>query len=71
MMTNTHIPSSSLLKAADVAKMLSISQRTLWRLVSAGKFAHPIHVGGSTRWRRVDIEEWINDGCPPPTSDQQ
>ena len=52
-----------LLKASDVANTASISIRTLWRLVSAGKFPAPIRIGGSTRWRAADLERWIEGGC--------
>ena len=52
-----------LLKAPEVAKIVSISTRTLWRLVSARKFPEPIRIGGSTRWRAKDVERWIEDGC--------
>jgi len=53
-----------LLKADEVAHLLSISSRTLWRLVRAGEFPSPIYVGGSTRWRLTDIENWVDDGRP-------
>lgn len=52
-----------LIRAADAARMVSISTRTLWRLVSANQFPAPVRVGGSTRWRRADVERWIADGC--------
>lgn len=45
-----------LVTAEDVAGLLDISTRTLWRLVSAGKIVPPLKLGGSTRWRRADIE---------------
>jgi prophage regulatory protein len=54
-----------LIKAKVVAALLSVSERTLWRMVSAGEIISPIRFGGNTRWRRVAIDEWIEDGCPP------
>lgn len=60
-----------LLKADEVAQMLSISTRTLWRLVSVKKFPAPVRVGGSTRWRAADVEAWIGGGCSDGTNDQQ
>lgn len=56
-----------LLKAAEAAWMASISTRTLWRLVSAGKFPQPARIGGSTRWIREEIVAWIRSGCQPPS----
>ena len=56
---------SLLLTADEVAAMLGVSERTLWRLLSAGKAAQ----AGSFRtqhplacWR--EVKEWIERGCP-------
>lgn len=54
-----------LLTAQHVAKMLQISPRTLWRLLSAGKLIRPVKLGHSVRWRRDELMRWIADGCPP------
>ncbi len=53
-----------LVTADEVAGMLDVSTRTLWRLVSARKIVPPLKLGGSTRWRRADIEAWVASGCP-------
>jgi hypothetical protein len=31
---------------------------------AAGKVPDCVKVGGSTRWRRADLEEWVAFGCP-------
>ncbi|MGO9597026.1 MAG: helix-turn-helix transcriptional regulator [Isosphaeraceae bacterium] len=54
----------TLLNAEEVAAMLGVSERTLWRLLSAGRVPKPVRFGRSTRWRLADVEEWINRGCP-------
>jgi excisionase family DNA binding protein len=54
----------ALLNADEVAAMLGISERTLWRLLSAGKVPEPVRFGRSTRWRLADVKEWIEEGCP-------
>jgi predicted DNA-binding transcriptional regulator AlpA len=46
--------------------MIGISTCTLWRLLSAGKLPTPVRIGGSTRWRRDEVREWIRNGCPTP-----
>ena len=49
-----------LLKAEEVADMLAISTRSLYRLVSApGKFPKPVKLGGSTRWREAEVVAWV------------
>ncbi|MEX0702386.1 MAG: helix-turn-helix domain-containing protein [Planctomycetales bacterium] len=48
----------------DLAKMLKVSERTLWRLLSGGKIPEPVRIGGSTRWRLAEVQEWVAGGCP-------
>jgi excisionase family DNA binding protein len=55
---------TTLLSAEEVAAMLGVSERTLWRLLSAGKFPEPVRFGRSTRWRPADVKDWIDRGCP-------
>lgn len=45
-----------LLTAKDVAAQLSLGVSTIWRQVKRGNLPAPIRIGGSTRWRRADIE---------------
>lgn len=59
------------LSAKEVASMLAISLRTLWRLLSARKFPKPIRIGGSPRWRKSVLMSWIDAGCPPLTDGGQ
>ena len=47
---------STLLRATDVAELLSMNVSTVWRNVRAGKLPAPIKVCGSTWWRRSVIE---------------
>jgi len=57
-----------LMSAGQVAEMLNISTRTLWRLKSAGKLPAPIRIGKCVRWRREDLNTWIEEGCQIPIS---
>jgi excisionase family DNA binding protein len=50
--------------AQDVAKLLKVSMRTLWRLRSAGRLPSPIKIGAAVRWRLEDLKTWIAAGCP-------
>ncbi|MFM7318335.1 MAG: helix-turn-helix transcriptional regulator [Isosphaeraceae bacterium] len=52
-----------LMSAEELAEMLRISERTLWRLLSAGQIPKPVRIGRSTRWRANEIREWIDSGC--------
>lgn len=60
-----------LLSAADAARALSIGERTLARLVSAGEIT-PIHIGRSVRYSVQVLEDWIasRQGACVQLSDQ-
>jgi excisionase family DNA binding protein len=53
-----------LLTAEEVALRLNVSERTLWRLLSAGKLPKPVRFGRNTRWKAAELAEWIQLGCP-------
>lgn len=58
----------ALITAGELARMLHISTRTLWRMKSAGQLPPPLRLGGAVRWRVEEIRKWIADGCPLRTS---
>jgi len=60
----THDQRTLLVTADVVAAMLNVSERTLWRLLSAGKVPQPVRFGRSTRWRTAEVRDWIERGCP-------
>lgn len=49
-----------LISKKEVASLLAISQRTVDRLVSAGDIPRPLKVGGCTRFRRIEILNFIH-----------
>ena len=61
---DTRESTAVLIPVEEVASMLGVSERTLWRLLSAGKVPEPLRIGRSTRWRSAEIREWIERGCP-------
>jgi excisionase family DNA binding protein len=56
-----------LIAADQLAAMLDVSTRTVWRLLSTGRIVQPIRIGGSVRWRLDEVREWIAKGCPEAT----
>lgn len=54
----------SLMSVQDLALMMRVSTRTIWRLHSGGKLPQPIRIGGSVRWRRPDVVAWLQADCP-------
>jgi excisionase family DNA binding protein len=53
-----------LISAGELAKLIQVSERTLWRLYSAGRLPKPVRLGRSTRWRLAEVRQWIDSGCP-------
>jgi predicted DNA-binding transcriptional regulator AlpA len=54
-----------LLSAADLARELGFSVRTIRRLNLEGRLPRPVHVGvRAVRWRRAEVAAWIRAGCP-------
>ncbi|MCA9078505.1 MAG: helix-turn-helix domain-containing protein [Planctomycetaceae bacterium] len=64
-MNSNTIPSHlKLIDVNELSIILSVSKRTIWRMVSSGKLVEPVRIGGSIRWKLIEIEAWINEGCP-------
>jgi excisionase family DNA binding protein len=58
----------ALLTVEDLAKLLRVSVRTVWRLRRNACLPHPVKIGGGVRWRISDVKAWIEQDCKPSTS---
>lgn len=58
-----------LLPIEDVVIMTSHSKRTIERRLKEGRFPKPTMSGRLRLWRLVDIQAWVDAGCPEPGSD--
>lgn len=54
-----------LLTKKELAEMLQLSQRTVYRMVMEKRLPQPIKLGVSVRWRQETIQEWIESDCQP------
>ena len=53
-----------LMTSQQVAGRLSVSVRTLWRLVAAGKFPQPVRYNRKlVRWKTADVTRYIESLC--------
>lgn len=52
---------STLLTASEVATALRVSERTLARWVSSGRFPHPVTFGRTRHWDLKAVEGWISN----------
>ena len=51
-----------LLSVRQVAALLSMSVRSVWRLAATGELPEPIHLTSRiVRWRLADLEEYVAD----------
>lgn len=65
--TEVQQTSQPLLTVNEVARLLNLSIRSVWRLRSAGRIPQPVTIGGSIRWKEEDLRKWIAEGCREPT----
>jgi excisionase family DNA binding protein len=56
---------SALLDVRAVARLLHCSPRHVYRMSDSGRMPPSIKLGASIRWRRLELSQWIADGCPP------
>ena len=60
-----------LLDARQLSKLLGRSIPSLERDIPLGRVPAPVTIGRSRKWRRVEIEAWIADGCPTSSPSRQ
>lgn len=53
-----------LLTTAEAARLLNVGERTLWRWSRSGVAPAPLKIGGTVRYNRRALSEWIDAGCP-------
>jgi excisionase family DNA binding protein len=57
-------PAFQLLTASDLAEMLSVTKRSIYRWTGDGTIPKPVKVGGKKIWRSSDIDQWVQWDCP-------
>lgn len=50
-----------LLTVEELAALLQVSVRSIWRQVSLGKIPKPKYIGRLARWRQAVIEKWLDE----------
>ena len=54
-----------LLSASELSSMLGVAKCTIWTWHSGGKIPRPVKIGRTTRWKRREIEDWLEADAPP------
>lgn len=60
----TPIDECQLLTVDEVASLLGVESRTVWRGLSKEEVPEPVRFRGNTRWIYRVIRDWIDSGCP-------
>lgn len=55
-MYNEPTQKAALLSVQQVASLMQISTRSVWRLLSSGELIEPVRLRGNTRWRRAELK---------------
>ena len=53
-----------LLDVGEVAGLLGVCRRSIWRWADAGRLPAPLTVGRVRRWHPDVIARWLENGCP-------
>lgn len=54
-----------LMNTREVAKLLTVSERTVFAMQTSGEMPKPVRIGRAVRWGRDEIKAWVDEGCPP------
>ncbi|HEG43600.1 MAG TPA: DNA-binding protein [Phycisphaerales bacterium] len=60
----TEMVNQQLVDVKKLAEVLSVSIRQVFRLKAENKIPAPMKIGGSIRWKRSEIERWMEWDCP-------
>ena len=55
---------SGTLDVNAVAELLGCSSRHVRRLADSYRMPRPVHLGRLVRWRKTDVEQWLDARCP-------
>ena len=55
---------SLLLDAREAAAICGVSRSHWLAMHSAGRVPLPVRLGRAVRWRRDELRQWIEAGCP-------
>jgi predicted DNA-binding transcriptional regulator AlpA len=55
---------SIMVSAAEAARLCGVSRTTWYALLSSGRCPAPTRLSGRVLWRRDELVDWCNAGCP-------
>ena len=66
MINKRNLPriSPEILRIEQVADLVNISERTIYRMLEKGLIPRPLSLLGNKRWRKSLLCHWIELNCP-------
>jgi excisionase family DNA binding protein len=59
-----------LINTNEVAKLLKVSARTVYRMERDGEMPNAIRIGKAVRWSINELQDWIRAGCPKTNKEE-
>jgi predicted DNA-binding transcriptional regulator AlpA len=54
-----------LVNTRQTANLLDVSERKVFAMQTEGRMPAPLRIGKAVRWRKRELEAWIDAGSPP------
>jgi len=53
----------SLLTVPQVARLIGLAPRTLWRMIPEGRTPETVRVGRHVLFKALEVTQWVEAGC--------
>jgi predicted DNA-binding transcriptional regulator AlpA len=53
------VPSTTLIRLCDVARIVGLRKSQIYKLIAAGEFPSPVKIGRASRWSAAEIAGWV------------
>lgn len=54
------------LKLQDIIEITTLSRSTILRMVKKGHFPPHVTIGGTSLWRKADVDQWVQKNIVEP-----
>ena len=55
-----------LIDIKDLSRMIGERPKQIYRMIATGKLPYAMQHKRGLRWRKKEIEAWVEEGCPSP-----
>ena len=61
MTTHPLLTEDQLIDMAFITSLLQMADKWIYKLIKDGSFPKPIKLGRSSRWRKSEVESWLQE----------